>query len=439
MQGGFTGKKDSENAETLFYNYTGWVWFNKMFSQLHRILESMRPLNLLIVLLTLSAPLSSFTLVRPFNGCEPLVVPDGYKDLSWFLWPEKTGGKDTLTALLLYYINAGQRYHDSIPVILAAALSHHLLYRLGRDSSFSDFTRAVGTLESKGYHSPSVSLLKAAQTIISGNLIKGLYTIDSVKAAQPGPDAAFMRDYLHILAYCFIPTATLHPVPYEDEETPLFAYHHDSRVFGTMPLEKKEITPEHMQWSLHEAYHPALPSGVSLSARFNLITSPTLQIPLLHPVQKLSLSMMIDSVLARKVIDWTVADPFIKTAPMELSIAVYPGNHPASLDEFMYAVVANNFDQVRLVKTLSRFDALSVRCRTHRVTSREGGIYTAFIVFDAGIFSSRKSIRMVPAGTVPGKPVLPVRYLISMRADRRVEQKAEQILGSVVRLFEGRL
>lgn len=397
----------------------------------------MRPRNLLIILLTLSVPLSALTPVRPFNGCEPLVVPDGYKDLSWFLWPEKTAGKDTLTALLVYYLNAGRRYRDSIPFILATALSHHLLYRLGRDASFSDFNRTVSILASKGYHSPSMSLLKAAQTIISGDLVKGLYTIDSVKAAQSNLDTTFMRDYLHILAYSFVPTATLHPVPYEN--TLPFISNHDSRMFGTMPLKKEEITPVSIQWSLHEAHHPALPSGVSLSARFNLTTSPTLQIPLLHPVGKLSLSIMIDSILAKEVIDWTIVDPFITAAPMELSIAVYPGKHTASLDEFMYAVVADNFDQVRLVKTLSRFEALSVRCRTHRVTSRAGGIYTAFIVFDAGVFSNGKTIRMLPAGTFPGKPVLPVRYLISMRADRRVEQKAEQILSSVVLLFERRL
>lgn len=396
----------------------------------------MRLFTLLLLLLTLSASLPALTLVRPFDGCEPLAVPDGYKDLSWFLWPEKNAGKDTLTALVKYFLSVGHRHRDSLPFILTTALSHHLLCRLGRDSSFSDFTRTVGTLESKGYHSPSVSLLKGAQTIISGDLVKGLYIIDSVKAAQLSPDTTFMRDYLHILAYCFIPTATLHPVPYE--ETLPFTAHQDSRMFGTMSLKKEEITPEHLQWSLHEAYHPALPSGVSLSARFNLTTSPTLQIPLLQPVRKLSLSTMIDSALEKEVIDWSIINPFIKKAPMELSIAVYPGKYTASLDEFMYAVVAGNFDQVRLVKTLSHFEALSVRCRTRRVTSREGGIYTAFIVFDAGILSSGKSIRMVPAGIFPGKPVLPVRYLISMRSDRRVEQKAEQILSSVVMLFERR-
>ena len=396
----------------------------------------LRILSLFVLLISL-VPLSADNRVYPFAGCAPLTVPDTYKNINWFLWPEKTGEKDGLFTSLTNHLTTCSRYHDSIPFILSSALSHHLLYRLGRDSSFTGFTEKIRILESRGYSGITIQLLKAAQSIITGDLKNGFSAIDGIQNANTPANNAISKDILYILAYCFVPVTTFHHMSIGD--TLPLVRDTDPRLFGTIPLGEKETTPEYLKWSLHEAYHPALPSGVSLSVRFNLTTTPTLQIPFLYPVRKRFLATTADSGMLNKVIDWTVADPFNTTAPMELSVAVYPGMHKTPLDEFMYTVIAGNFDRVRKVKTLSRFKALSVRCRTYKLTSAGGSRYSAFILFDACISSTGKSIRMLTTGTITGKEILPVRYLLSMRADRNVEQKAEQILSNIVNLFEQRL
>jgi hypothetical protein len=201
-------------------------------------------------------------------------------------------------------------------------------------------------------------------------------------------------------------------------------------------IDSAEVDPVQVTMGLLRSGQGRKIPAFRVRAAFELTTAPSMRMPPRGSILPLLLPFPAgrysDSVNTPPV----VADPFVPGAKMELTIIAYPGRERYSTIEFVASMLDDRFDNVWRVSDLSRFEATAVRCRQRSVFWNMTATYFAIVAFDAGIYYQHNQCVVAPLPKKPQKGALPVRYLITLKADGDIENKAEHILQGVLAKFE---
>jgi hypothetical protein len=172
------------------------------------------------------------------------------------------------------------------------------------------------------------------------------------------------------------------------------------------------------------------------SAEFGLKKPITLTYPLFFDKSTYMMHRAEENTLADNVPHALVFNPDAPPVKMEMKISVQPVKGLAELDQYMFNIVHNAFDEIRTIDALNSRQVIALRCYRKHITRGLSDRYTTYVAFD-------KMIPLAPpsfyAGT--GKKHSPatrikLRYILSMNTAKEVEKKADDLFLEVLQKFK---
>jgi hypothetical protein len=310
--------------------------------------------------------------------------------------------------------------------LLFKALMWHYLSVLDVDSAFKKCNTITKKLISSHPDLGEAVWLQSLNLIQNGEYFYGLKKLDSISSSGIVKNPDIMSDYYNFAASIFLPELNMG----SESSIQLFP---SARKYSLTPLDQEESLPQDQSW---KSVSNKGKDKSSLTFTFGCNFLLRKEFPLnFHSWEsdKLLLRLDVKKELLSKVRGPLVFDVEETPWKAEMKIVVNVSESRTSLYEYISNFGLSRFSAIKETNDASRIGGISLRCY-NQVFSNVPGDYYAFITFDLPVgyyyinYSNKKK-------TSSGSNHIMARYLVCLKTNRCVENKAEEILQMVLSRF----
>ena len=271
----------------------------------------------------------------------------------------------------------------------------------------------------------------AVARIGAGEIRSGFLTLDSLRRSTPNLDDSLLVQYARLVSDCFLPDTT---GPSADSIIEITA---GGSSGNNRFLESDEEIPEGQCWTVITAddSRRVMPS-FSWDRQFNIHERMKLRLPPLGPWQHPETADLLSYGACMQVPPGPLMyNPGAEPWKVHLKIVVDCSGGSEQLSDYVGNLVITRYDYITVKKEPSIRNSLSLRCYNQQVFHNRPGAFCGLVAFDRyGVIANKKpgARRRQTGHCEPFK----IRYLVLVKANRAIEERAELILQSVLERFK---
>jgi hypothetical protein len=314
------------------------------------------------------------------------------------------------------------RYKNSLPKPLSVTVFRMLLLLL-----VGNTVEAASAYDSLRL---ADSWQRAVERIEAGRLHDGFYLLDSLRRNTDVLRDSLLFDYARLVSRWLLPDTIDRAVD------SVITVTNGDAAFSGIFLGGDEEIPEGRCWSVISTGNPArgMPC-FSYDRQYSVREGLKLWLPPLAPYRHADIAGLLSYETVRKIPSGPlIYNPGEQPWKVHLKIVVDCTDRPESLLDFVVNLVARKYDFITEKKVTYLKNAISLRCYNHQVFHSRPGAFYGIVAFDRPGGYGAAAALTSPTRTPDS---LQVRYLIAVKANRAIEDKAELILANVLARFRG--
>ncbi len=307
---------------------------------------------------------------------------------------------------------------------LVKSLLWHYLYQLEVDSAFKKCDSLALHLMATYPQISESAWLRGVHLVKGSKIIEGFRILDSLRINGSISNTGFLTDFKELSSLCFLPPR------FEGIDSVLFLG--SGKRSGWRPvLEDSEMVAQKNNWRVleHKSGKREFPLLV-FDGEYILKPHVLLRY---FKIDSLRLVLNIREEFYQKVWYPLLFD-FQKTpSAARMEVVADASGKKQSIQDYLYFLIGNRYDAVRVVTDIKPLYGISVRCYKRSIYRELPGAYDAFAVFDLRVNRRRPDLFYCKGNS--GDGFIDVRYLVSMKSSTEVEDKAELIFQKMIDQF----
>ncbi len=363
------------------------------------------------------------TIVTRVRDIEPVCT---YWSAQW----ERGIPRDSVKAILYTALKESNCIVEEINLFKLAlfrGLLWHYLHQMEVDTGFVKADVIANALRTKYPHNFEGAWLKGINLVKAAHLFTGFHVLDSLNTSKGNLPDNFYRDYAQLSALSFLPEGV------DLLDTPIVLYS-GTNVPGTIQLTVDDGLPVSNTWEVISSPDaPRVLPGFVFGVDFSLKKPPALVLP--HPRDKHTYTLTLPETRKNDIPRPLFFNPDDPPQKMAMKIFVENETGGTTLDQYIYDIVNNRYDEIKTMNIMQDKKTLALKCLRRSVVRGVPDRYTSYVVFDRYLDPRLPQFYSPPAQKKEDQPIK-LRYIVAMETAKDVEEKAEVLFQDVLGKFK---